>query len=903
MRFFIKNSRKSGRYISRQEIFYYLRCLVIPLLCMVVLTTTAKGQTIEVTGNVVDMYDEKPIPNAHVVLIRSEDSSIVAFATTAANGVFYLKKEVGPPQDYYLKITCLGYARKILTQLNPGLNTLNISLEPENLNLPEVSISAERTIRQNGDTISFQTDFYNKMAEQNIEDLLKTMPHFKVDEAGNIYFRNQKINKVFIEGDNLSGNRYQVLTRSLNPAVIDKIQVIENFSENRILANLGGDKETIINLTVKEDRKKLLFGNAHIRAGQQYDGVVSLLSVHRKSKQLLVASSNNAGFERNIRSNDNDNMMQRGSAAEVARAPSLHNRVHSPIRRLNANVENINNEQTVRYALATPITSQLKLNFDINAAKDINSNLFQTRSTFFTEDNFSIFQADTLQIKPAEATARLDVDYTLRPKTIIRFKSELAGREDALQKNSLFAISDFDYTTFWQTYATRNRLTFNTIEITNKINDYQAIQMDWSQSWSSNRDYYQTNNLVTDLWSFVMNNAAPLPNTFSQLLDNKRSTIEGKLMWYYAKNKINLQSGVNALRTNSQYNVSLGNDEALRLDNLNERITFTQTGSYRIKNFEARLSLDLALVQQAISDQKYTRQLLLPSISTVYKLPTSNNVVQTIVASLSKNYDQNIDVALIDTPLFTDFRSVQIGYNNDLLINENTTGSLSYIYFDLFRHLTFNINLFASKNNSWDFNNYTLQPDFSRSELINLKNLGNWGAQIDLEKSLYFIKGNVKLEVLTTANRFRNIVNQTERDIYGWLTSSNIQYRSFFNFPVNVELSYYLRYNQYRFFTDNNLFSENAFYDTRLKTSILFKHEHFLARIHSNRTDIAGNTIWIFGGRLDYQLNKALKFSLDFFNGMNKRNYTILNINPMSQVESAYLLLGRFAMLGLQLGF
>ena len=901
MRFFSKTSCKSGCSMSRRGVFHYSLCLTV-LLLWILTAATAQVQLIEVTGTLVDAYDGKPIPNAHIVLIRSQDSSIVAFAATAANGAFQLKKEIEQPQNYYLKITCLGYARKILTELNPDLNTLNISLEPENLNLPEVSISVERPVRQDGDTISFQADFYNKMAEQNIEDLLRHMPHFKVDEAGNIYFRNQKINKVFIEGDNLSGNRYQVLTRSLDPAVIDKIQVIENFSENRILANLGGHKEVVINLTVKEDRKKLLFGNAHIKAGQQYDGVVSLLSIHRKSKQLLVASSNNAGFERNIRSNDSDDMLH-SSAARITLAPSLHNIGHSPVGRLNSNVENINNEQTFRYALATPINSKLKLNFDVNAAKDINSNLFQTRSTFFTEDNFSIFQADTLQIRPTEVAARLDLDYTHSPKVIIRFKSKMTGKEDELRKNSLFAINDFDYTKFWQAYAVRNQYIFNRLEITNKISDYQAIQINWNQSWSSNRDYYRTNNLATDLWPLAMNNAVPLLSTFNQLLDNKRTAIEGSLMWYYAKNKINLQSGVNGSRVNSQYNVSSGDNKVLRLDNLNEHITFTKTGSYRFKNFETRLSLDVALVQQAISGQKYTRQLLLPSITTVYKLPVSNNVVRTLAASLSNGYDQNLNFALIDAPLFLDFRSVQIGYNNDLLINENTTGSLSYIYFDLFRHLTFNVNLFASRNNNWDFGNYTLQPDFSRAELINLQNLGNWGTQVDFEKSLYFLRGNVKLEILTTVNRFQNVVNQTERDIYGWLASSNILYRSFFNFPVNVELSYYFRYNQYRFFTGNDLFSENIFYDTRLKTTILFKHNHFLARIHSNRTTIADNIICLFGGRADYQLNNSLKLSLEFFNGINARNYGILNVDPMSQVESTYLILGRFAMLGLHFGF
>ena len=872
--------------------------IILPFLSFI---TLVQGQQIEITGTVLDAYDNTAISNVQVVLMKKSDSTIVAFTVTSVNGTFQLNKKIEQtPKDYYLRVAHIGYVEAIFTKLNEGLNRLDIKLEPKNFELPEINISIERPIRKNGDTTSFQVDFYNKRGEQNIEDLLKNMPNFKVEEDGSIYFKNNRISKIFIEGDNLSGNNYQVVTRSLDPSVLNEIQVLERFSENKLLTDFDNQKESVLNITIKEERKKLVFGNAHIKAGNQYDGLVSLLSILNKSKQLLVVSANDVGVKRSLLSRQK---ITEDIDRKIFQAPSLHDFKNLYIKQLNSNIENINQEKVLRYALAKNVHPKFKLNFDIDAYKDTRDNFRRENSTFFTQNSFSIVQTDTLQNNSSKVMLDFKIEYLPTPKTRMYFTSEALSEKDALTQHSLFSNENINSKALYQGYSIYNKGIINHVEITHKISDYQALHMDLDQSSSSNMDYYETRNLMPSLWYFATGNMDDLPSIFNQSIKSDRHSIRNQVKWYYKKNNIKIQTGASFLQMSNQYNLS-NHYTQYKLNNINRDIRFNQVASYLSKHLEATFSFDIPHITQNIFDNKsVSKNLILPSIMVNYKLPSVKNITQTIVGSVSKDYRRSTDWALIDSPLFLDFRTSKIGNNNNLLIDKNISGSLSYIYFDIFRYLTFNVNLFVNKSDNWNFSNYIFQSDFSWSELLNLKNLGSEGANIKVEKTLYSIRGNVKLEFEAILNRFQNIVNQQERDINNRILSSSILYRSAFNFPLNIECSYYILHNKYFFFTNNIFASENFFYNTKLKTTLFFNNSRISGRFSGDLTTIAQNRIWLFNGQVEYKLKNNLKISLTSFNGLNKKSYNLLDINTTSRISTEYALLGRCILVGLQSNF
>ncbi len=881
---------------KRQIVLLYLMNFLLSL------TSIVQGQQIEIVGNVLDAYEHSAISNAQVVLLKKSDSTIVAFTVTSSNGKFQLNKKVEQtPKEYYLRVAYIGYADAIFTQLYEGLNELDIKLEPKIFELPEINISVDRPIRQNNDTISFQVDFYNKQGEQNIEELLKNMPNFRVDEDGSIYFKNNRISKVFIEGENLAGNSYQILTRSLDPLVLDKVQVLEKFSENQLIRDLDNQKQTILNLTIKEERKKLLFGNTHIKVGNYYDGLVSLISILNKSKQLLVTSVNNVGIKRGGLFNQ---QTQQNDPTHALLAPSLYNFNNFYTKQLNSNVENINNEQVLRYALATTIHPKLKLNFDVDAYKDTNNNFREENTTFFTQNNFSLSQSDTLQNNPSGVALGLKMEYMPREKTRVYLNSKVLSARDMLLQDLLFFSDSRDNRKIKQNYNTDKKSSFNHVEITNKINDYQVLHIELDQGWSSNKDNYYTNYLLGDLWFFATNSMDSLSGIFSQSISSERYNIKSQLKWYYGRNNFKFHSLASFSNRRDQYNLS-SDYTRYKLNNINQEIKWSQVAFYRSNHLEANFSLDLARVRQSISNEEnLVRHLLLPSLIINYKLPNNeNNITHAIVGTFKKDYQKSIDWALIDSPLFLDFRTAQVGDNTNLLINQNSIANLAYLYFDIFRYLTFNINLFLIKRDNWDFNHYTLQSDFSWAQLLNLKNLGSEGLNIKVEKSLYTIRGNVKLELETMVNHFQNIVNQNERNIKNRLLSSSILYRSSFNFPLNIEFSYNILHNKYFFFTNNGFYSENSFYNTKLNTMLFFNHSRISARVNGELTTIAQNRIWLFNGQIEYKLKSYLKLSVNCFNGLNKKSCTLLNVNPISRTTTQYALLERSILIGVQFNF
>ncbi len=58
-------------------------------------------------------------------------------------------------------------------------------------------------------------------------------------------FNGKEVDRILIEGEDLTEKNYQLLSRNLNANLVDKVQVINNFSTDRLLKevdNSGKDR-------------------------------------------------------------------------------------------------------------------------------------------------------------------------------------------------------------------------------------------------------------------------------------------------------------------------------------------------------------------------------------------------------------------------------------------------------------------------------------------------------------------------------------------------------------------------------------------------------------------------------------------------------------------------------------
>lgn len=235
------------------------------LLFLSSVAATTWAQTYHVQGKVVSATDNSVVEMAAVQLFRytnsGKDSVMVQGAQTDMQGAFSLKAEDG---QYGLIVSSLGYvSRKVRCRVQgQDVQVKPIVLKEDVKVLGEVQVqgkAAEMTVK--GDTIEYNTAAYQVGENAMVEDLLKKMNGVQVDKEGNVTVNGENITAVRIDGKKFFGNDVQSATKNIPADMIEKVQVLDEKSD---LAKMTGfeddDSEHIINLTLKKDRKKGVFG-------------------------------------------------------------------------------------------------------------------------------------------------------------------------------------------------------------------------------------------------------------------------------------------------------------------------------------------------------------------------------------------------------------------------------------------------------------------------------------------------------------------------------------------------------------------------------------------------------------------------------------------------------------------
>ena len=118
------------------------------------------------------------------------------------------------------------------------------------------------------DTVEYNAGSFKTQPNANVEELLKKLPGVKVEKDGTVKAQGEKVNRVFVDGKEFFGNDPKLATRNLPADAIDKVQVYDRQSDQSQLTGFDdGNSEKTINLKLKKDKKKGLFGKAMAGAG------------------------------------------------------------------------------------------------------------------------------------------------------------------------------------------------------------------------------------------------------------------------------------------------------------------------------------------------------------------------------------------------------------------------------------------------------------------------------------------------------------------------------------------------------------------------------------------------------------------------------------------------------------
>lgn len=235
------------------------------------LSFSQKGPT-TVIGVVYDSSIKKNVGFTTVSLVQAKDSNLVSFAVADEEGFFKLRG-INKAGNYLLSASYIGYMPvwiPVTVELHKEHNIGKLILSNVKA-LDEVVLRSRRPpVEMKNDTLEFNTENFKTQPNAVVEDLLKRLPGVTVDTDGTVRVNGQKINKVYVNGREFFGNDPKMATKNLDADAIDKVQLFDKKSDLAEFTGFDdGKSQKAINLKLKKDRMKSLFGRVMAGAGNK----------------------------------------------------------------------------------------------------------------------------------------------------------------------------------------------------------------------------------------------------------------------------------------------------------------------------------------------------------------------------------------------------------------------------------------------------------------------------------------------------------------------------------------------------------------------------------------------------------------------------------------------------------
>jgi len=256
-----------------------------------------------VKGIAFDTLSKQPVSAATITLLRKKDSSLVGFTMTDARGQFELAGLSNG--EYRLLATHVSYHNTALfftiNDAHKQVNMGNLVMNDKSRLLSEVVVTAEAPpVTLIDDTVQYNAGSFKTAPNSTVEQLLKKMPGIKVEKDGTVKAQGQDVKKVLVDGKEFFGTDPKIATRNLPADAVDKVQVYDKMSDQSQLTGFDdGNSEKTINLKLKKDKKKGLFGKAMAGGGtnDRYEGRFNVNSFKGARQMSVIGMANNTNAE------------------------------------------------------------------------------------------------------------------------------------------------------------------------------------------------------------------------------------------------------------------------------------------------------------------------------------------------------------------------------------------------------------------------------------------------------------------------------------------------------------------------------------------------------------------------------------------------------------------------------
>ncbi|WP_258848491.1 TonB-dependent receptor [Polaribacter sp. WD7] len=848
------------------------------------------------------------------IVLKDSLNNITSYTYSNDKGTYIL--ETDKTGDFILIFSALGYKTvKIPITITKETKTLtqNVTLEEQTFVLKEVIIEAEKPIKVKKDTVEIAVSKFLDPNDAAVEDLLKKIPGVTVDSEGTIKVGNQEIEKLMIDGDDFFERGYKILSKNMPPDQLEKIQILQKYSNNRLLKDIEESDKVALNLVLKEDAKRQWFGNFSANYGlvseNRYELKTYAMNFGKKNKYILLANFNNLGYDATGDINHLIRPFRFGEPASIGDNQQMQSLLSLRFGQGNFKKSrtNFNNAELISLNAIFNPTKKLKIktlgffNWDEN-------DFFQNTSETFTANNTNFTNTEDYTVRNTKQIAfgKLDITYNFSQTQMLEAISKYNNGDFFDNTNLLFNSNSTI-----ENLQHQNTLFNQKISYTNKFTDKKVLLLTGRfidekapQSYRINQFFYE------DLF----------PNQINA--DNVQQQSEDQLLF----------AGINAhlldrKENENLFEVQIGNEfrqdklisEFSLLDDdtiVNNPTDYQNNTTYSVNDLYIKTKYLLALnklklvgnlnVHQLFNrlqtnqiDENQNTLFINPSFGVDWEINSKNKL--TTSYAFNRTNARVLDV--YPNFVLTGFRSFLKGTGT---FNQLDASSLTFNYqlgnwSDRFFANTFFI---YSKNQDFFSTNSIINQNFTQTEKIVIKDREFISADTTIDYYFKWIISNLKLNLGYSQSQFKNIINNSDlRNVssinynYGFELRSG--FSSIFNYHFGTKwITSEIRTTINNSFTDNNIFLDLSFifndnFDVELQAE-----RYFFGNLQTD------NTYYFLDFEARYKLFKnKMTLGLVGKNLFNTSLFRNFNISDFGSSTVEYKLLPRFVVIKLEYRF
>jgi len=860
----------------------------------------------QLTGKIAAASGET-LPGASVV-VKNSEGKFAAYGISQENGSYTVAiKQAG---EYTLEVNFLGYEKQSQKiTLADGKNlTQNFTLKESEEQLKELVIEAEQPVRLHGDTLVYDAKALSTGHEVVVEDLLKNIPGVTVQKDGKIFYGETEVEKVMVDGDDLFNRGYSLLTKNMPSNPLNKVEVLQNYSNNKLLKGIEDSKGVALNLTIDEKYKNIWFGDVSLGYGneERYNAGGNLMNFSKRYKNFFTFNLNNAGYDKVgdinsmiYNSNDMESTNGGGNATSVMSAG-----LGGP--RLDESRFRFNNAEMATLSTVIPLTSKVKLQlrgflgFDELRAWNNSYSVVDIPGTFF-ENTQKNSAKNNIKKGYINAYINYDISKTQMLQWSATFNKGSNGFRNDLVFNGAATREDLD---------TRNNYLDQKLTYTHKWNDRNAVLLKTRFLTDKLPQQYGINDyLLGDLFQYdnitaIGNNVTSKKQYAGLEADFKLKQKNNDLIEFtlgYNDNRDDLATRFSlftdtatiqpdGFQSHSQYNVGdLYANSGYKWD-LGKFTVGANAGIHQLFN---------RFVGTDGSSVKQNPFFVTPNLTTSYRFNPQN--------ILSANYSYRVTnsnlLQVNDAYVLISSRSFSkgLGYFNQL---ESSSANIGYSTKHYLNRYSFTWGLDYSKQNDAIRSRSRLDQNSSLSEAFVMKSGDRYGASFTSHFVVKKLKGSVQAGVNASKSVYYNIVNESGlRKINSYMQNYTFGWRSDFKAAFDFNIGTEWNFSQAKTEMTFKNSTKVSFLDLMYKTGDNFTMK--LTTEHYNFGGLDRFSDYFFS---DFESSYSFKdkkyiVTLNARNLFNTQNFTTYSISDTGYSTYSYRLLPRYVMVSLKFRF